>query len=79
VLASDYYVRSSAVWLPHFIIDNYVPCCPHCKTNSRMGGVSDAVVGVAKADRCMWTFLDQRDEMENVKRWRNGDTYTDNI
>jgi hypothetical protein len=36
VLVSDYYVRSSAVWLPHIIIDNYVPCCPHCKTNSRV-------------------------------------------
>jgi hypothetical protein len=36
-------------------------------------------VGVVKADQCMWTFLDQRDEMENVKRRRREKTFTKNI
>ena len=29
----DYYVRASAVWLPHIIIPNHIPCCPLCKSN----------------------------------------------
>jgi hypothetical protein len=36
-------------------------------------------VGILKADRMMWSYLDQRDEMENVVRRNVEDTFTSNI
>jgi hypothetical protein len=34
VSPSDYYIRASAVWIPHIVIPDYVPCCPCCKSSA---------------------------------------------
>jgi hypothetical protein len=29
-----FYVKPLAVWVPHLLIKNHIPCCPHCKKNN---------------------------------------------
>jgi hypothetical protein len=27
----DFYVKAIAAWVPHLLVPNHIPCCPHCK------------------------------------------------
>jgi hypothetical protein len=33
VYAENFYVRPIAAWVPHLLLPNFVPTCPHCKSN----------------------------------------------
>jgi hypothetical protein len=32
----DFYVKAIAAWVPHLLVPNHVPCCPHCKTHKHV-------------------------------------------
>eukprot|EP00978_Attheya_sp_CCMP212_P034315 scaffold143068_cov29-Attheya_sp.AAC.1 len=36
IAADDFYVRPSIVWIPHLIIDGYLPQCPNCNSGQHV-------------------------------------------
>ena len=35
----DFYVKPIATWVPHLLIPNHIPSCPHCKVNKNVDTV----------------------------------------
>jgi hypothetical protein len=31
--AKDYYVKPIAAWVLHLLFEDYIPCCPNCKSS----------------------------------------------
>ena len=43
-----FYVRPIAVWVPHLLKPNHVPCCPHCKRNNHVDVVKSRWINYPK-------------------------------
>lgn len=43
-----FYVKSMATWVPHLLVPNHTPCCPHCKTSRHVDIVKSRWVNCPK-------------------------------
>jgi hypothetical protein len=43
-----FYIKPVAVWVPHLLKPNHVPCCPHCKRNTHVDVVKSRWINYPK-------------------------------